>query len=203
MVYIAPMLSKSDRTKQLIVEKSAPIFNRKGYAATSMNDILQATGLAKGGVYGNFVSKDEIALAVFEFSNKQLMNAIAERIRQEKTATGKLIAIFNFYHNYSISPYLDGGCPLVNAAIDSDYNFPALKKRVAAASTQMLESLVHIINKGIQYQEYHEKVDAKAEATLIFSIIEGGMLMSRLQEDPSYLNKLLEYLKTHILTYHK
>ncbi|RZK05397.1 MAG: TetR/AcrR family transcriptional regulator, partial [Flavobacterium sp.] len=45
-------MSKSEQTKQFIIEKAAPIFNKKGFAGTSMNDILEATGLAKGGVYG-------------------------------------------------------------------------------------------------------------------------------------------------------
>ena len=72
MVYICFVLSKSAQTKQFIIEKAAPIFNKKGFAATSMNDILEATGLAKGGVYGNFTSKEEIALLAFEYANECL-----------------------------------------------------------------------------------------------------------------------------------
>lgn len=197
------MLSKAAQTKQFIIEKAAPIFNEKGYAATSMNDILQATGLAKGGIYGNFLSKDELALSVFEFSNKQLVTAIAGKIKLEKTAFGKLTAIFNFYHNYALHPLLKGGCPILNTAIDADYNFPALKQKAANAATQMLDSLVHIINKGIERAELNPGINAKKEAILIFSIIEGGMMMSRLQDDPQYLNNLLDYLKQHIITYKK
>ncbi len=197
------MLSKAEQTKQFIIEKAAPIFNKKGFAATSMSDILEATGLAKGGVYGNFDSKEEIALMAFDYANEQVMYALAERIKKEISANDKLVAIFNFYYNYSVDPILEGGCPLLNTAIDSDFNFPALKERAAAALTKMLDSLTYIINKGISNKEFRKKVDAKSEANLIFSVIEGGMMMSRLNDDPKYLNDLLTYLKIHIKNYKK
>jgi TetR/AcrR family transcriptional repressor of nem operon len=201
MVYIAFVLSKAEQTKQFIIEKSAPIFNKKGYAATSLNDILSATGLAKGGVYGHFSSKDEIALQVFDFAQQQLLDAISVRIKMAKSALDKLFAIVNFYYNYSINPILEGGCPLLNTAIDSDYNFPALKKKAAEASKQMLEALVRIVAKGKENGEFSNNLDVEAEARLIFSVIEGGMMMSRLQEDPKHLNQLLDYLKQHIQQY--
>jgi len=67
---------KSDRTRALIVEKSASLFNRKGFHGTSLSDIMEATGLTKGGIYGNFKReglnkkgvKEEIALAAFEYN---------------------------------------------------------------------------------------------------------------------------------------
>lgn len=197
------MLSKSEQTKQFIIEKSAPIFNKKGFAATSMNDILDATGLAKGGVYGNFDSKEEIALRAFEYANTLLVAALSEKIKNEVSAKDKLVAIFNFYHNYSIYPTIEGGCPVLNTAVDSDFNFPALKEKAAEALNKMLGSLEYIINKGISTKEFRKKIDAKAEANLIFSVIEGGMMMSRLNNEPKYLNELLVYLKKHIKSYKK
>ena len=197
------MLSKSEQTKQFIIEKAAPIFNKKGFAATSMNDILEATGLAKGGVYGNFTSKEEIALMAFEYANECLITALANKIKREVSASDKLIAIFNFYHNYSVYPVLEGGCPLLNTAIDSDFNFPELKEKAAIALTKMLDSLEFIILKGIGTKEFRKKVNAKAEANLIFSVIEGGMMMSRLNNEPKYLNDLLIYLKQHIKNFKK
>ncbi|NGM90654.1 helix-turn-helix transcriptional regulator, partial [Parapusillimonas sp. SGNA-6] len=65
-------MSKSENTKQFIVEKTAPVFNTKGYAGTSMNDIMSATGLSKGCIYGNFENKDEVALAAFDYNHNKV-----------------------------------------------------------------------------------------------------------------------------------
>jgi TetR/AcrR family transcriptional regulator, transcriptional repressor for nem operon len=197
------MLSKSDKTKQFIIEKSAPIFNTKGYAATSMNDILKATGLAKGGVYGNFGSKDEIAVAAFEYSFNMLKEALRFKIGQEKTSLGKLTAILKFYRNYTVDPQIKGGCPVLNTAIDSDDNIPELKERAAAALKELLQSLEYIIQKGVDTGEFSNKLNVQREAMLFYGIIEGGIMMSKVSDNPKMLNTLLDHLKEQLQTRYK
>lgn len=192
------MFSKSDLTRQFIIEKSAPIFNTKGYSATSMNDILQATGLTKGGVYGNFESKDQIAEEAFELSIGKVKEGIRFKTKNESTAQGKLFAIFNFYKNYSILPLTEGGCPLLNTAIESDDNLPFLKVKAQKALNELLGSLENIIQNGIESNEFKEGIGAKKEAALMFSVIQGGLMMSKLSDNPKILNGLLETLKTNV-----
>ena len=60
-------LSKAERTRLFIIEKTAPVFNTKGFAGTSLTDLTDATGLTKGSIYGNFQNKDEVALGCFRF----------------------------------------------------------------------------------------------------------------------------------------
>ncbi|PBQ31424.1 TetR family transcriptional regulator [Sphingobacteriaceae bacterium] len=192
------MLSKADKTKLFIIEKSAPIFNTKGYAATSMSDILEVTGLAKGGIYGNFKNKDEIALEAFDYSFNKLREALRFKIKQEETSAGKLYAILDFYHNYSIDPLVEGGCVLMNTAIDSHNSIPFLKERAKQGLKEMLASLKHIIEKGIEYKEFSKKLNPQNEAELIFATIEGGIMMSQLSDNHTILNKLLDNLKEQI-----
>src|SRR5215204_2574009 len=75
-ILITNHVSKADQTKAFIIEKTAPLFNTKGYEGTSMSDIEAATGLTKGSIYGNFTNKDEVALAVFDFNLQKIDNII-------------------------------------------------------------------------------------------------------------------------------
>lgn len=192
------MLKKSDHTKLFIIEKAAPIFNKKGYAATSISDLLDATGLAKGGFYGNFKNKDEIALEAFDYSFNKLRAALGFKIKRETTARGKLMAILDFYRNYTISPVTEGGCVLMNTAIDADDTMPFLKERAKQALKEMLASLKHIIETGIESREFTGKLNPVLEAELIFATIEGGIMMSKLTDSPVILNKLLENIRMQI-----
>jgi AcrR family transcriptional regulator len=192
------MLSKSDKTKLFIIEKAAPIFNSKGYAATSMQDIIDATGLAKGGIYGNFNTKDEIALEAFDYSFNKLREAIAFKIKNEKTATGKLEAILDFYHNYTSSPIIAGGCVLLNTATDADDTLPFLKERAKKGLKDMLYSLKTILEKGMANGEFSENMNAQIEAESIFASIEGGIMMSQLNDSPAILNRQLEQIRIRI-----
>ena len=93
-------MSKAERTRQFIIEKTAPIFNSKGYAGTSLNDIVDATGLTKGSIYGNFGNKDEVAIAAFEYNFGNITNYIAIRIRERESAIDKLLVYFLSLSSY-------------------------------------------------------------------------------------------------------
>ena len=74
------MARDPQHTKQLIIEKALPIFNQKGYNATSISDITSATGITKGAIYGNFKNKDDVALAAFDHGVNIVLKQITERV---------------------------------------------------------------------------------------------------------------------------
>ena len=194
------MVTKAEKTREFIIAKAAPLFNKKGYAGTSMSDIMKATGLAKGGLYGNFENKDEIAALAFEYSYNLLKKDIGLKIKAKKTGVDKLLAIFQYYKNYTVSPPIDGGCPLMNTAVDADDAFPFLKKKAKQALQEMLGSLQHIIKLGIQEGAFRSDLNVKKEAELIFAQIEGGIMMAKVLDDVTVLNRLLDNLKNRIET---
>ncbi|RKM92681.1 TetR/AcrR family transcriptional regulator, partial [Aquimarina sp. AD10] len=61
---------RSEKTRQLIIKKTASIFNKKGYTGTYLSDLTNATGLTKGSIYGNFKDKNEVALEAFRYNYK-------------------------------------------------------------------------------------------------------------------------------------
>lgn len=194
------MLTKADKTKQLIIERSAPLFNKKGYAGTSMNDIMEATGLTKGGLYGNFDSKDEIAALAFEYSYNKTKTELVFKIKQQCTCIDKLYAILHFHRNYSLRSPVEGGCPLLNTAVDADDAYPFLKKRAKEALNDMLGGLEHILQNGIRHKELRPSLDARREAEIIFAQIEGGIMMAKVSDDVKILNRVLDNLRAYIDT---
>jgi TetR/AcrR family transcriptional regulator, transcriptional repressor for nem operon len=194
------MLSKAEKTRQHIIEKAAPLFNMRGYAGTSMNDIMTATGLTKGGLYGNFESKDEIAALAFEYSYGKVRSELVAVIKEQETSLEKLYAILKFYRNYTLRPQIEGGCPLQNTAIDADDAYPFLKKRAKEALLDMLGGLEQIIRNGIKYKELKSTLQPRREAEIIYAQIEGGIMMAKLSDDVNMLNRVLDSLRTYIDT---
>jgi TetR/AcrR family transcriptional regulator, transcriptional repressor for nem operon len=186
------MLTKADLTRQYIIEHAAPLFNKKGYAGTSMKDIMIATGLAKGGIYGNFESKDDVAAAAFDFSYQKLLSSIRLKIGPEKTATGRLMAIVNFYRNFSLYSSVEGGCVLLNTAIDADDAYPFLKKKAKAALKELLGWLQGYFESGVNKNEFRRTIRPRREAEMLFAMIEGGIMMAKLSDDHGTLNRVLD-----------
>ena len=65
-------MTKGEQTKDRILERSAALFNRFGYNATSFGDIMADTGLEKGGIYNHFASKEALMLEAFEYAAQRL-----------------------------------------------------------------------------------------------------------------------------------
>src|SRR5579862_197704 len=61
-------LTKGEQTRKKIVAAAAPIFNKRGYEGSSLNDLMEATGLKKGGIYRHFSSKEELAAEALDYT---------------------------------------------------------------------------------------------------------------------------------------
>src|ERR1017187_6727853 len=107
-------MTKAEQTRAFIIEKTAPIFNTKGYEGTSMSDITNATGLTKGSIYGNFVNKDEVALAVFDYNWRKIETIMRSEMAKYQTAKDKLLVYVDVYDNFLNHPFPEGGCPILN-----------------------------------------------------------------------------------------
>lgn len=192
------MLTKSERTRRFIIEQAAPIFNRKGFAGTSMSDILEATGLAKGGLYGNFESKEEIAREAFRFLFDKVYSEIVAAVSQKTTMLDKLLAVCDYHKDYT-KRHVEGGCPILNFSIEVDDTMPRLKKDVRQAIEKMLNDLFRIMEKGKRQGEFRKDVNSEKYASLIYSQIEGGIFLAKALDDHKKLNQSLEFLKDIII----
>ena len=183
---------KSQNTSEFIVKTVAPIFNKKGYSGTSMNDITTATGLTKGAIYGNFKDKNELAVRAFVY-NIQLVSAQFEKaISGNKTSLEKLYSISNFYHDYYEFTLNFGGCPILNVGVDANHQNEELAQKVKKAIHNLQGNLVQIITVGIQEGEIKKDISAQKFSRKIFALIEGSVFMATTLQDKTYMDDLTE-----------
>lgn len=195
-------ITKSENTKRLIIEKTASVFNTKGYAGTSINDLMIATGLSKGCIYGNFENKDEIALQVFDHNFAKVTQHMKERILATDSSIERLLVYPQTYKNYFRYPYLQAGCPILNTATEADDTHPKLKERAQRALGFWKTSIENQIKRGILRQEIKEETDPTEFAVIMISMIEGAFMqakvnnhMTELKIAMSFLEKLIRNLR--------
>lgn len=194
------MLTKAERTKQFILETAAPIFNQKGISGANIDDVLVATKLTKGCLYGHFESKEDLALQVVE----HMLNTNGEKmlltISKGKTAKAKVFAFLDFYKD-PLNTYLKGGCPIFNMAVEADDNFPAVKEKIAAVIRRGQELFVSILNQGIENGEFSDKLDPAVYAFKAVSAVEGAVVMCRAMNTAKPMAGLLRSLKAELEGY--
>jgi TetR/AcrR family transcriptional repressor of nem operon len=187
--------SKKEITNKHIVEKAAELFNRKGYAGTSISDIMKATGMEKGGIYGHFNSKKEIALAAFEYNASRTFNSFDVSSLHNKSATEKLHILLAYYEKMFDESYLSGGCPLLNTATEADDTDTELLSRVRKYVDKSKKVVCEIVKSGIKNKEIPADVDPEEFAVTFMEIIEGGNFMAKVYKDKIYRKKAVARIK--------
>lgn len=191
-IVILNYMSKAEKTRQYIIEKTAPVFNKKGYAGTSLNDIIDQTGLTKGSIYGNFENKDEVALAAFEYNVNKVSNLFREEIRKQNTIREKLLVYPLLYEKFLKHPFPEGGCPILNTAIEADDTHPLLKAKALTAFNNWKSAVVRLIEKGIGNKEFKKNSKSEETAITIIALIEGGIMLTKLTGKTTYIKSITQ-----------
>ena len=188
-------MSKAEDTKAFIIEKVAPVFNKKGYAGTSLTDMTEATGLTKGSIYGNFANKDEVAIAVYQYNVKRLTEEQKIATSAATTSLGKLKAFVEYYRTSWKKMFENGGCQVMNASVEADDNLPFLKKHVQATIKGWATSISTIIDAGKQSGEFRKNIVSSEYAYLIITILEGGMMLSKITNTQNHLFNAIDRIQ--------
>jgi len=190
-------MSKGEVTRQFIIEKSAPLFNTKGIAATAMSDIMEATKLSKGTLYVHFENKDLLAASAVDYNMEQLTNKVINKLRQYKTAKDKLYNYLDFFIDPN-KPIMTGGCPMLNFGTEADDTNEIIKIKVNNLITKSQKLLSDIIKEGIDNGEFKPDWNHEDFATVMFAMIEGGVLICRVAGNNSKMKIINENLKKMI-----
>ncbi|MFN6461968.1 MAG: TetR/AcrR family transcriptional regulator [Nostoc sp. DedVER02] len=193
-------MSKGEETKSRILYQAAELFNQQGYAGSSMSDIMRVTGLQKGGIYNHFQSKDDLALQAFDFAIARIKQHTRFALRSKRHAVERLQAIIEIFSSFAENPPIKGGCPLLNTAVESDDNHPALRERAQHAMNSWLHLIRRIIETGINKGEIRSEVSADEIATIIIATLEGAIMMSKLYGDSIHMHRVINHLNQYLET---
>ncbi|MFH6996615.1 TetR/AcrR family transcriptional regulator [Flavobacterium sp. FlaQc-57] len=194
------MMTKAEKTKQFILETAVPLYNEKGISGVNIDDVLEATKLTKGCLYGHFENKEDLSEQVIDLALKKVSEKIREAVAKGKSPKGKLIAFIDFYKN-PIDTFISGGCPIFNTAVESDDNYPVMKKKVAKVLRTGQEELTSLLQEGIQIGEFSKDLDPVVFAFKMVAAIEGGIVMCRVMETAKPMQGLLKSLKMELEHY--
>lgn len=188
-------MSKGEQTRTMILARVAPLFNQQGYFGASLAEIMQETGLEKGGIYNHFKSKEQLALEAFDYAYTILDQRIRSELAGKKHAIERLYAMLTYFQALVDDPPIAGGCPIMNTAIEADDAQPALRDRARRAMDELRSSVIRIITKGIERGEIRPGVDADAWASVMIATLEGATMLSRLYQESEHMRRAIEFMR--------
>lgn len=189
---------KAEKTRQYILEKAAPLFNQKGFDGTSLADLERVTGLTKGALYGNFPDKEALAGEAFLYTTAKVKARIHAVLKPVATYHEKLLALLDFFACYVLDPPVQGGCPLLNAAVEADDHRITMRPIVAREIMEVVNGIATLLRKGIRAGEFRNDINVRELAYTFFCTIEGAIMLSRVERSRAPMNIIIKHLKTKL-----
>jgi AcrR family transcriptional regulator len=187
-------MRKGEATRQRIITEAAPIFNQRGFDGCSMQDLMQATGLEKGGLYRHFANKEELASEAFRFALAQNVKVRTEHLDEIPNSINKLKKVVQLF--VDLPSAIPGGCPLMNTAIDADDGNEALRDLARKGIQDWRARLTRIIEAGIKANEIRRSTDPRRIANTLIATLEGALMISRLENSRNALRDAQTTLDT-------
>lgn len=166
---------QSEQTKRKIADAAHALFVQKGYKATSIEDIVAATGSSKGNIYYHFKSKEGLFLHLLEEWDREWELNWKQNEHLYKTTTEKL---------YAVAEQLaadDLNHPLTKAADEFFHNeekTSEVESRMAEMKVKHLAFNQNLLQEGIDRGEFMPG-DAERLAAVLEAILLGANQLSR------------------------
>ncbi|MDN4068237.1 TetR/AcrR family transcriptional regulator [Paenibacillus vini] len=181
---------QSEQTKKRVVEAARILFAQKGYKATSIEDIVAATGSSKGNLYYHFKSKEGLFLYLIDEWDREWEEKWQEKEPLYKTTTEKL------YGFAELLVHDDLNHPLTKAA-DEFFNSDKtteVEERVGELVDRHLQWNQRLIQQGIDNGEFRQG-SAKEHAVILESLLIGLSQMSRKKSPEEILELYKQAMK--------
>ncbi len=192
------------KTKQEIIEKSAPVFNVNGYAGTKMQMLIEATGYQMGGIYRHFGTKMDLAKAVFQYNYEIVVKA---NLTFDETLNPKekLLMIASNYSKMVMTPKVKGGCPLMNTITEfddpkkTDEDSRQMNQLAKTFTKEVIQILQNILEEGQSTGHFQPNIHPQKEAQYILASFQGAILLGQITKKGHVVlgvfDKIVDYLE--------
>lgn len=168
-------------SKEKVINSAQELFHLNGFQNTSIDDILESTGVTKSNLYYHFKSKEELGLLILEkrigeYEAKFLSDTLENNsISPEK----RLKRYYKKVTNYHEDLKCEKGCPFGNLALEMSDTNEKFRSRLSDFFNHWQKVIEKCIKEGIEQKEFRRDISPKIISELILSHLEGAIMMAK------------------------
>ncbi|MCD4744219.1 MAG: TetR/AcrR family transcriptional regulator [Desulfobacteraceae bacterium] len=193
------MVTKGAETKQKVIDKSLHLFSVKGYYNTSINNILVATDLTKGGLYNHFQNKEAIWHEAYGQAVTIWKNIVFDNIQKTDDPLKRIKkALDNNLRNYLGADVFEGGCFFLNMLVELSGQSETMSKCVLKGIFGFSEVIARWLKEADEKDMLKPDLDFTEIAQFIVVSINGCAALYASTHDPKVWKLTLTQLNAYI-----
>jgi TetR/AcrR family transcriptional repressor of nem operon len=173
-----------EKTRSRILESARALFNRRGFASVSIDDVMSRAGLTRGGFYNHFRTKDELFVEAVESFMRRTPSRFADA---QRLSAGRPDAFAKrLVESYLSDAHLediDGHCPMI--ALPSDVAHAGADAK--SAFKRLIEGMSRVLAGGVSGGT---KKEARDRGLALVALCVGSMMLARTLDDPKLASEI-------------
>jgi len=166
-----------------VLRDAMKLFWRKGYEATSMNDLLKVTGLSKSSLYQTFTGKRTLFLAAMEAYRQERMAYLRERLNDGRPARESIEGFFKEVIEHAGDKDRPHGCMNCNEAVELGPNDAQVRRLVVADFQAVEDVFADAVSRGQRDGSIANPESARTVARFFTVTLQGLQVMARVRVD--------------------
>ncbi len=172
------------------------LFWEKGYASTSVADVLQAADVNSGSLYHLFPGKQDLLVAVLgRYRDGIHPMLLAPAWKGVADPIGRVFALLARYRQAIVQTRCTYGCPIGSLALELHEPDPPVRRALAenfAAWTTAVEACLEAAGPRLP-----EALDRRELAEFVLTAMEGGVMQARTHRDVAYFDRTVHQLRAY------
>ena len=190
------------RTKEHIIEIASRLMNLRGFNNTSVDNVLQASGVKKGSFYYYFKSKEELGYAIIEDHVRRFSEHVLGRaFTNQRDALVELEDFLDIILELHRQRNCAGGCLMGNMAMEMSDIHEGFRKRFQEVFEGWRIRVADVLQKAQMSGQLNHHVDPTRLAQFVIAGVEGAILLSKVKKDIKILENCCKELKKHVRMY--
>jgi TetR/AcrR family transcriptional repressor of nem operon len=194
-----PAMPRPSLREQLL-SAGVETLHRRGFNATSVQDITDAAGAPKGSFYNHFESKEALAVEAVRAYRERGRKRLAILQEGKLSPLRRLRKYFESMNAAAAEAGFSAGCMLGNFGAELSGQSPLVREQVAEAFDRWSEAIAAVIAEAQKDRSVSRALPPKALAEFVIHAWEGAMVRAKVERDKAPLEQFLKVIFAKVLT---
>ena len=173
-----------------VLNRAMMIFWERGYEATSIQDLVRATGLNRGSLYATFIDKKHLFLAILKHYAERVGNPLLAELADPDPRRA-IERMFAAILRRTSDPTQPRGCLITNTALECPQSGDDISRTIAAWVGQQEAAVYHVLLRAQAEGSLDRAHDCRALARFFVGVAQGLNVVHKAMADPAVLQDMI------------
>jgi len=181
-----------------VLERAMTAFWAHGYEATSISDLVAATGINRGSIYAAYTDKHTLFVRALEHYDQHHREDFLTRIENQYGPKSAIMAVFDEVISAALQQKKPSGCLLVNTALELSEHDPEIARIVRESLTEVEQFFSRMVKKARAEGEVPDNLDPRQTGASLLALFLGLRVLSRSRPEPALLSAIAEQARMQL-----